>query len=378
MSDFSDPNASEHLTLYLPGPTEVRREILEAQTQWMIGHRMPECAELVGRVEPGLKKVFMTDSRVLISASSGTGLWEAASRNCIRERVLHCVNGAFSERWAEVSELNGKTVEVLEVPLGKAILPEMVAERLAGGGFDAVAVAHNETATGVANPLREIAQAVRAAPNGDDIMLLVDAVSSWSGVELRFDEWDLDVALTSSQKAFALPPGLSFCAVSDRAMKRATTVPNRGYYFDFIALDKSLQKNQTPATPAISLLFAADLQLDTILTEGVEARWTRHLAMRDATLAWADEHDIACFAEAGYRSPTVTCLDNAGGIDIGALNAFLRTKGMILSNGYGDLKGKTFRIGHMGEHDVASVERLTSAVSEYLVMRNELAVEGAR
>lgn len=366
MSEPFPPDGEPHVTLYLPGPTEVRREILEAQGRWMIGHRMPECAELVASVEPGLQEVFLTRARVLISASSGTGLWEAASRNCVRERVLHCVNGAFSARWADVSAMNGKAVEVLETPPGTAIRPEMVAERLAGGGFDAVALAHNETATGVANPLREIAAAVRAAPGGDDIMILVDAVSSWSGVELRFDDWDLDVALTSSQKAFALPPGLAFAAVSDRAMERARSVPNRGYYFDFVTLDASLAKHQTPATPAISLLFAADVQLRSILAEGIEARWQRHLDMRDATLAWAEEHDIPCFAEDGYRSPTVTCLDNAAGIDIGALNAYLRTRGMILSNGYGELKGRTFRIGHMGEHDVASISRLTRAIGDFL------------
>ena len=378
MDTSSRIDAEDHLTLYLPGPTEVRREILDAQCEWMIGHRMPECAELIERVEPALKSVFMTGSRVLISASSGTGLWEGASRNCVRQRILHCVNGAFSERWAEVSALNGKEVDVLEVPWGEAIRPEMVAQRLAGGGFDAIALAHNETSTGVAYPLWEIAAEVRSAPGGDDIMILVDAVSSWSGVELRFDEWDLDVALTSSQKAFALPPGLSFCAVSDRAMDRARSVPNRGYYFDFITLDESLSKNQTPATPAISLLFAADLQLQTILSEGLEARWERHLAMRDATLTWAERNGIPCFAESGYRSPTVSCLDNARGIDIGALNAYLRTKGMILSNGYGALKGKTFRIGHMGEHDVASIRRLTDAIDEHLVRLGDGAVEGVR
>ena len=362
-SKFETP---DHLTLYLPGPTEVRREILEAQAQWMIGHRMPECAELVGRVHRGLKRLFMTDSRVLISASSGTGLWEGASRNCVRSKVLHCVNGAFSERWADVSARNGKNVEVVDVPWGKAIKPEMVAERLAKGGFDAVAFAHNETSTGVANPLREIAEVVRAAPGGDDIMILVDAVSSASGVELRFDEWDLDVALTSSQKALALPPGLAFCAVSDRAMERAKSIPDRGYYFDFLVLEKSLLKDQTPATPAISLLNAAGVQLETIFEEGLEARWARHAAMRDLTLVWAGEHGFSSFAELGYRSPTVTCLTNDLALDIGDLNGYLRERGMILSNGYGALKGKTFRIGHMGEHDEASIRRLLDTVEGYL------------
>lgn len=365
MPDAKRP-PDQHLQLFLPGPTEVRPEILDAQTRWMIGHRMPECAELIGRVETKLRSVFQTRARVLISASSGTGLWEAASRNCVRERALHCVSGAFADRWAKVSEANGKQVERLDVDWGRAVTAEMVAERLAGGGFDAVALAMNETSTGVLQPVEEIAAAVRAAPGGEDIMILVDAVSGLSGAELRFDDWDLDVALTSSQKAFALPPGLAFCAVSERAMERAATVPNRGYYFDFLSLAKKLDADQTPATPAISLLFAADAQLDAMLAEGLEARFARHLAMRDLTLRWAAERGLSPFAEAGFESPTVTCIANEAGIDIGALNAYLRARGKILSNGYGPLKGRTFRIGHMGDWRPSDIEALLADVDGYL------------
>ena len=186
---------------------------------------------------------------------------------------------------------------------GQPILPEMVAERLAGGGYDAITIVHNETSTGVENPLEEIARVVRAAPNGDDIMILVDSVSGMSGARLETDAWDLDVVLTSSQKAFALPAGLAFAAVSDRAMARAQTVPNRGYYFDFLTLEKSLVKNQTPATPAVSLLFALDLQLEKMMAEGMERRWARHLAMRDMTIAWAERHGFELLAPARISLP---------------------------------------------------------------------------
>ena len=372
MSDVHDPEG--HLHLFLPGPVETRREILDAQARWMIGHRMPECAELIGRVHPKLKRVFRTDSRVIISASSGTGLWEAATRNCVRARVLHGVNGAFSSRWAQVSEANGKEVERLDVAWGEALKPEMFAAALAQGGFDAVAFAHNETSAGVLSPLEEIARAVREAPGGEDIMILVDAVSGMTGTPLDFDAWDLDVALCSSQKAFALPPGLAFAAVSDRAMERAKTVPNRGYYFDFLTLDKYLQKNQTPATPAISLLYAADLQLDAMLGEGMEARFERHVALRDRCVSWALSRGLELFGEPGYESPTVTCIKNTRGIDIDALNAFLRQRGMILSNGYGALKGKTFRIGHMGDCQLSDLDRLLSAVDDYLVETGQFEV----
>jgi predicted phosphoserine aminotransferase len=332
----------------------------------MIGHRMPECLELIGRIQEKLRRVFFTEQTVLITASSGTGLWEAAVRNTINKKALNCVNGAFSDRFRHVTEANGKANEVLEVPWGQPILAEQVAERLSTGEFDAITLVHNETSTGVTSPVRAIAEAVRAAPNGDEIMILVDSVSGLSGARLEFDAWDLDVALASSQKAFALPPGLAFCAVSDRALAKAKTVPNRGYYFDFLELAKSMAKNQTPATPAISLLYALDRQLDDMMAEGMEARFKRHLALRDRTLAWAAAHGFSAFAQPGYESPTVTCVNNDQDIDIGAMNKFLRGKGMIISNGYGALKGKNFRIAHMGDMQMADMDELFAAMDEYL------------
>lgn len=369
MSD-SMRNSSKHIKLYIPGPTEVRPEILDAQTEWMVGHRMPECIDLVGRIQPKLQKVFATNRRILISASSGTGFWEGAVRNCTDKKVLNCVNGAFSDRWREVTELNGKDNEVLEVEWGQPILPEMIVERLAKGGFDAVTVVHNETSAGVESPIKEIAEAIRSLPDGNDIMILVDSVSGLSGARLEFDAWDLDVVLTSSQKAFALPAGLAFCAVSERAMAKAATVKNRGYYFDFISLDKSMAKNQTPATPAISLLFALDRQLDDMMAEGMDGRFARHLVMRDMTIAWAKSHGFELLAPEGYESPTVTCIKNNKGIDISALNNFLRERGMILSNGYGSrLKNVTFRIAHMGDLQPSDMEELFSNVDDYLAQQ---------
>ena len=369
MSD-SKRNSNKHIKLYIPGPTEVRPEILDAQTEWMVGHRMPECIDLVGRIQPKLQKVFATNRRILISASSGTGFWEGAVRNCVDKKALNCVNGAFSDRWRDVTELNGKENEVLEVEWGQPILPEMVVERLAKGGFDAVTLVHNETSAGVESPIKEIAEAIRRLPDGNDIMILVDSVSGLSGARLEFDAWDLDVVLTSSQKAFALPAGLAFCAVSERAMAKAATVKNRGYYFDFITLDKSMAKNQTPATPAISLLFALDRELDDMMAETMEGRFARHLAMRDMTIAWAKSHGFELLAPEGYESPTVTCIKNNKGIDISALNSFLRERGMILSNGYGSrLKNVTFRIAHMGDMQPADMEELFSNVDDYLAQQ---------
>ena len=332
----------------------------------MIGHRMPECAELIGRISPKLRQVFLTEKRVHIHASSGTGLQEAAIRNCVNKKVLNCINGAFSQRWHEVTVANGKDCEIVEVEWGQPITPDLVTDRLASGEFDAVTVVHNETSVGVVSPIKEIATAIRSLPNGEEIMILIDSVSGLSGARVEFDAWDLDVVLTSSQKAFALPPGLAFCAISDRAMAKAKTVPNRGYYFDFLDIEKYLLKDQTSATPAISLLFALDRQLDDMLAEGMEARFARHLAMRDMTIAWAKAQGFTLSAAAGAESPTVTNINNNLNIDIKALNQYLRTKGMIISDGYGDLKGKAFRIAHMGDCQPGDLEELFAAIDEFL------------
>ncbi|PIE80906.1 MAG: aminotransferase [Chloroflexi bacterium] len=356
-----------HIKLFIPGPTEVRPEVLDAQGSWMIGHRMPECLDLIASIRPKLQQVFQTEARVLIGANTGSGFMEGAIRNCVAKKVLNCVNGAFSARWAQIVEANGKENEVLNVEWGEAVMPDMVSERLASGEFDAICITHNETSTGVTNPVAEIAQAVRSAPNGDEIMILVDAVSSLSGVKIDFDGWDLDVLLTSTQKAFALPPGLGFAAVSDRAMAKAATVPNRGWYFDFLILDKYLQKNQTPSTTAVSLMYALDKQLTDMLEEGMEARFARHLALRDRTIAWGKAHGFALLADEKYASPTVTCFKNSLNIDIPALNDFLRTKGMFLSNGYGaKLKNISFRIAHMGDLQMSDMEELFTAVDMFL------------
>ncbi len=363
--EHSSPRNDKHIKLFIPGPSEVRAEILDAQANWMIGHRMPECADLVGSILPKLSQVFYTKQTVLITASSGTGLWEPAARNCIAKKALTCDNGAFASRFSDVVGLNGKEMEVLSVPWGQPVLPEQVIERLATGEFDAVTLVHNETSTGVTSPIKEIAQAIRALPNGQDIMILVDSVSGLAGARIEMDAWDLDVVLASSQKAFALPPGLAFCAVSDRAMAKARTVPARGYYFDFISLAKSIAKNQTPATPAVSLLYALDRQLDDIMAEGLDNRFARHLAMRDRTLEWLRGKGFEIFAAAGYESPTVSCAANNLDIDISALNKYLRGHGMIISNGYGDLKGKTFRIAHMGDTQMNEMEELFTAMDGF-------------
>ncbi len=357
----------DHEYLFIPGPVEVRREILEAQGQWMIGHRSKAFAELYARLQPKLKESFGAGDahRVYVYTSSGSGIWESASRCCVRDDqpVLHLVNGAFSERWAAVSRENGKQVDVIEVPWGRAVRPEQVADALKQKRYDAVALVYNETSTGVLQPLPEIADVVR---QHEDTLLLVDAVSCWMGVEIRAVAWGLDVVVTSSQKAFALPPGIAFGLVSDRALARAAQVPYRGYYFDMLTLEKHHQKNNTPATPPISLMFAADRQLDEIRAEGYANRFRRHQQMAERARAWVQERGFAMFSEEGYHSPTVSTVRNTRGIDFPAMQAFLKARNMALGGGYGKLKGETFRIAHMGDTQMAHLEALLAAMDAFL------------
>ena len=348
--------------LFVPGPTDVAPEILAAQTHPMIGHRSQACSDLFARIQPRLRHVLQTGQRVYITTSSGSGLQEAAVRNTVARRLLVCVGGAFAERWYEIALANGLAADRLEVAWGEPHAPEQVAEALRRG-YDAVAIVHNETSTGVENPLQAIAAAVRSA--APEVLLLVDAVSSAGGVDIRTDEWGIDVLLTSSQKCFALPPGLAFAAVSDRALERAAAVPHRGWYFDFLLLEKYLLQHNTPATPAISLLYALDAQLDRILAEGLPARFARHARMASVAQTWA-ENRLALFPRAGFRSKTVTTVSNTRGLDIAGLSAHLAQAGMAIANGYGHLKGKTFRIGHMGEITPDDVSTLLAEIDRFL------------
>jgi len=343
---------------------DVADEVLQAQAQPILPHRSAEFETIFHRAEQKARKLFYTQYRVFITASSGTGLQEAAVRNFAKAKVLACVNGAFGARWAEVARTNGKEVTVLEAEWGQPILPEQVAEALKKDHFEIVTVVHNETSVGLENPIKDIAAAVREV--SPDTLICVDAVSSLGGAKLEMDAWGLDMVLTSSQKCLALPPGLALGAVSDRAMERAKEVPHRGWYFDFLRLEKHRLKDSTPATPAISLIYALDLQLDRILAEGLENRFARHTAMAQRVQSWALERGFSLFAAEGYRSKTVTTIRNDRGLDVGELNRWLLQRDMRIANGYGPLKGKTFRIAHMGELQMADIEALLSALDEYL------------
>ncbi len=350
--------------LFIPGPTEVRKPVFEAQAKPMIGHRMPEFSELFKNVTEGLKNLLQTEAHVLIFTSSATGVMEGSIRSLVNESVLSTVCGAFSERWAKIASSCGKNVDVLELEWGRAVKPEMLRQKLKEKSYEAVLITHNETSTGVMNPLKELAEVVHEV--SPDTLILVDAVSSMMGAPIEFDNWGLDVVIASVQKCFALPPGLTVTLISERAIEKAKNVKNRGYYFDFLTQLKYYQeRHQTPATPAISLLYALDLQIKRMKEETLESRYQRHRQMAQIARDWALKH-FDLFPEKGYESVTVTTIKNTLGISVADTIKKLKARGYIISNGYGKLKEKTFRIGHMGDLTAEELRELLEVFDDVL------------
>jgi aspartate aminotransferase-like enzyme len=353
---------------FLPGPTEVRPDVLAAQARPMIGHRGPGIQALMEELQAGLKSVFVTRRPVLVSSSSATGLMEAAVRNGAKSRVLALVNGAFSQRFGNIARACGLEVDEVVVPWGEAHDPERVAERIAQQRYDAVTVVHSETSTGVLNDVRALRGVVA---EHDDTFLLVDSVTGIGGAEMRTDDWELDFVLTGSQKALALPPGLAFAAASERMMERSASLEGKGVYFDLVAFGGSLEKFQTPNTPALSLLYALQHQLKSIEQETIEGRWARHRAMAERTAGWVDhmrqEHGVSMsiMAPEGFRSPTVTtiCLPDRGKTGPSVVEDMSK-RGWVIGGGYGKLKEGTIRIGHMGDHTLAELDELLDVLRE--------------
>jgi aspartate aminotransferase-like enzyme len=357
---------------FLPGPTEVHPDVLAALGRPVIGHRGGELSGLIAGADPLLRRLFRTDRPVYVATSSATGLMEASVRNGVRRRALALVNGAFSERYRDLVVDCGRECETYEVEWGAAHEPEEVERRLAGGGFDAVTLVHSETSTGVLNPLPEIAEAVRRAErrSGAEILLLVDGVTSVGGGLVESAGWGLDWVLTGSQKAMALPPGLALGSASERMLRRAAEIPGRGQYFDLLEFDRYWKKHQTPNTPAVSLFFALAVQMRRMQAEGFEARAERHVEMARRCWAWTEgegaRHGLSLLAPEGRRSLTVTAIALPDGLRGGELAGRMEERGFVIGAGYGKLKDRTIRIGHMGDHTVAGLDRLLTGLGEAL------------
>jgi aspartate aminotransferase-like enzyme len=342
--------------LYIPGPVAISDKTYQALATPVMGHRSADFVSLYQSVQPGLQELFMTSDPVFISTSSAWGVMEGAIRNLVQKKVLNVCSGAFSDKWLDVSLRCGKEAEALSYEWGTPVDPADVRARLATGEFDVITLIHNETSTGTMNPLADIMQVVREFP---DVISVVDTVSSFSALPIDKDALGIDVMLTGSQKALALPPGMALFSVSRRALDRAETTPGRGYYFDFIEFLKNHEKGMTPSTPVIPHIHALQSKLADIAAEGLEARYARHERLNAMVHAWLDKHGLETLPPRAFASKTLSCAKNRYSWDLPALNKHLKEHfNCVIDGGYGKIKGTTFRISNMGDETDATISKL--------------------
>jgi aspartate aminotransferase-like enzyme len=359
---------TEFGTFFLPGPTEVRTDVLAAMSRPMIPHRGKTFEALYASVNGGLQHAFRTRRPVYMSTSSASGLMEAAIRCAPAGPILALVNGAFAQRFANIARACDRDTIVLETPAGTVHDFSAVENALHAREFAAVTVVHSETSTGALTDIGPIARLAHA----HGAMILVDSVTGLGGAPVETDAWELDFILTGSQKALALPPGLAFGVASESFILQAKAAHSRGLYFDLVEFEQFAHKNQTPNTPAVSLIYAAEVQMKAIEAEGIESRWARHAAMRAMTESWCALNGLAILAIEGSRSPTVTAIRLPDGITPGAMVNAVSERGFVIGGGYGTMKDLTFRIGHMGDHTPDRLAHCLAACADALHSLREL------
>ena len=353
---------------FLPGPTEVHPDVMSAMARPMIAHRGRDMESLLAGMKDPLKKVFKAEKNVFVGSCAATGFMEMAVRCGTKHRVLSVVGGAFGKRFAAIAGACGRDVTTLNINPGDTVEPDMLRDALKRSEVDSVTLVHSETSTGALAPLQELADVVHEF---DDVLLLVDGVTSVAGLPVLTDAWKLDFVFTGAQKAFALPPGIAMGACSDRMLERAETIPERGAYLDLATHVKAFDDSQPTNTPAIPQLFTLSRQLDRIAAEGgIEKRWDRHRDMLSTVESWiggkGGELGLDYLCREGRRSWTVSCLtlpDDKNGRDIAKQ---MLERGWTIGSGYGDLKTKTIRIGHMGDHTTEEVEVVLAQLEEVL------------
>lgn len=353
---------TDDVLLMIPGPTNLPPEVRAAIGRPTMYHRGAEFRALLEKCNEGLQTVFQTQNDVLILTSSGTGGVEAAIANLLapNDRVLAVDGGKFGERMALIAARYGADVTTIKVEPGRAVDPQQVASALSRRAFKALLFVQNETSTGVA---QNVASLARVAQDYD-CLTIVDCVSGMAGIPVKTDAWGLDAVVAGSQKAFMLPPGLAFVALSDRAWGVARDCPTPRFYFDLMAAKTALAKGQTPYTPAVNLIQGLGASLDLILAEGTEAIYARHATAAQATRAAMQALGLRLFADPAYASNVVTAVASPEGIDSSQLTKLVAQDfSIIISGGQGELKGQIFRVAHMGcatRHDVL---RTVSAVA---------------
>ncbi len=350
--------------LFIPGPIAVSEKTLRAMAQPMIGHRSTDFVALYQSLQPDLQALFYTSDPVYLSTSSAWGVMEGSIRNLTQKKVLCCMNGAFSDKWLDVAQRCGLPAGALKFEWGQPVDPEALRRELATGQYDTVTLIHNETSCGCMSDLPAIAAVLRSFP---DVISIVDTVSSFSALPIRKDELGLDVIITGSQKALALPPGLSLLTPSKRALARAALCKTRGYYFDLLEFQKNHEAGMTPSTPVIPLIYALKSKLADIKQEGADARYARHARLNQTVRAWGLAKGFKLFPKEGHGSVTLNCFANTLNVDLPALNKALKSKhGFVIDGGYGKLKGQTFRISNMGDETDETMAALLKALDAVL------------
>jgi aspartate aminotransferase-like enzyme len=354
---------NEPIKFFLPGPSYVPEDARQAMTRPMVGHRSAGFKDFYLTIAERLPKVLRTQGDVMVATGSSTLVMESAVISCVQQDVLNLTNGAFSERWHSISKSLGKAADKLAFPWGQALDPDVVRSALRRKRYEAVTLVHNETSTGVMSPIADVARAIREE---SDALVIVDTVSSLGGGRVETDDWGLDIALAGTQKAIAVPPGLTLFTLSDRAAERAAKVPHRGFYTDLLRYRDKHREGGFITTPGIPLLYALDVQLDRILSEGMEVRWARHERLYRRTAEWAASRGCTYASAENARSVTVSCLYPPAGVDPQAIVKGLAKRGYTIGGGYGDWKPTTFRIGHMGEVRESDLDALLVEIDQIL------------
>ena len=350
--------------LFIPGPVAVSEKTLRAMTQPMIGHRSSDFVALYQSLQPDLQALFYTKDPVYLSTTSAWGMMEAAVRNVVKRKVLNCMNGAFSDKWNDVALRCGKPAGALKFDWGQPVDPEAVRRELATGQYDAITIIHNETSCGCMTDITAVMAVVRQFR---EVISVVDTVSSFSALPIKKDELGVDIMITGTQKALALPPGLSLCSASKRALDRAATVTERGYYLDLLEFQANHEKGMTPSTPSIPHIYGIRSKLEDIKAEGVDQRYARHARLNQLVRQWAFAKGFKLFPKEGYGSVTLNCFVNTLNLDLPALLKVLKSKhGFVIDGGYGKLKGKAFRISNMGDETDETMGVLLRALDSAL------------
>ncbi len=353
------------LKLFTPGPVQVSERILKEMAKPNDTHRSKAYEEMHQIAVEGLQKLLFTNANCFLFSSSATGIMEACVTNLLNkdEKGLFLSIGAFGDRWYEVAIDNGRNGVKESVEWGKALKPSIVEEVLSRDKYAVVFLQSNETSTGVYNPIYDLLPIIK----NYGALACVDATSSMAGVKIEVDKLNVDVCLASVQKCLSLPPGLSVCSVSERAIEKAKNVKNRGHYFDFLTYVKKNAQHQTPNTPPIPQIRGLITQLDFIFNEeGLEKRFERHERLGKRTRIWARDMLLEMFSEKNFESNTVSTMKNTIQIDFAEMVKIMLEKGYRITNGYGNLANKTFRIGHMGDIQIKDLEEMLKVLTDVI------------